>query len=78
MNEPMRHPQRRWILRALTAKRPWTRYAIVANRLGRWTLPLLLPARWVDWLMATKLSLLPKDSLAIAAKETAAPGLKTE
>ncbi|CAL5221917.1 g4187 [Coccomyxa viridis] len=52
----------RGILKALTVHCPWTRYAIVANRLERWTLPLLLPVRWVDWLMATKLGLLPKGT----------------
>ena len=50
----------RGILEALTAKRPRVRYAIVANRLARWTLPLLLPVRLVDWLMASTLKLLPK------------------
>ena len=27
---------------------------------ARWTLPLLLPVRWVDWLMASTLGLLYK------------------
>ena len=72
----MHQSTRRGILEALTARRPWTRYAIVANRLGRWTLPLLLPVRLVDWLMATKLNLLPKN--ISASKGAASTGLKTE
>ncbi len=50
----------RGILKALTIKRPRVRYAIVANRVAKWTLPLLLPVRLVDWLVASKLKLLPK------------------
>ncbi|EIE22963.1 short-chain dehydrogenase/reductase SDR [Coccomyxa subellipsoidea C-169] len=50
----------RGIEKALTARRPSVRYAIVANKFQRWTLPLLLPVRWVDWLMASTLGLLYK------------------
>jgi hypothetical protein len=50
----------RGILKALTARRPRVRIAIVHDRLMRWTLPLLLPARLVDWLMASMLHMLPK------------------
>ena len=49
----------RVILKALTAPRPWTRYAIVYKRLMNWTLPLLLPARWVDKAMADTFELAP-------------------
>ena len=72
---PMRSSCRQ-IRKALTARHPWTRYAPVANRLGRWVLPLTLPVRLVDWLMATKLGLLPKNLPAF--KGPAAPLLKTE
>ena len=49
----------RVILKALTAPRPWTRYAVVYKRLMNWTLPLLLPARWVDKAMADTFELNP-------------------
>ncbi|BDA49900.1 Uncharacterized oxidoreductase YbbO [Coccomyxa sp. Obi] len=50
----------RGIQKALAVARPAARYAIVANRLAKWTLPLLLPPRWVDWLMANTLGLIYK------------------
>ena len=51
----------RAIQKALTARRPYVRYAIVADRLAKWTLPLLLPVRLVDWLLASTLKMLPKN-----------------
>ena len=53
-------------MHALTARTPWVRYAVVQKRFAKWTLPLLLPKRWVDWLMASALGLLPKTSRAAA------------
>ena len=50
----------RAIQTALSTSRPYVRYAVVADRLAKWTLPLLLPVRLVDWLMASTLKLLPK------------------
>ena len=37
---------------ALTSKKPQARYAIVAQRFKNWTLPMWLPERWKDTLMA--------------------------
>ncbi len=53
-------------MHALTARAPWVRYAMVQHRFAKWTLPLLLPKRWVDWLMASALGLLPKKGPAAA------------
>ncbi|BDA49899.1 Uncharacterized oxidoreductase YbbO [Coccomyxa sp. Obi] len=47
----------RCVLEALTAWWPATRYSPVANKLTIWTLPMLLPARWVDWILAFKFDL---------------------
>lgn len=62
----------RGIQTALTARWPRVRYAIVANRLARWTLPLLLPARWVDWMMANTLNMLPGSLSSAKAGDTGA------
>ena len=51
----------RAIQKALIARRPYVRYAIIADRLAKWTLPLLLPVRLVDWLLASTLKMLPKN-----------------
>jgi hypothetical protein len=40
---------------ALTAPKPKARYAVVTNRLVDWTLPILLPKRVVDRLIANRL-----------------------
>lgn len=45
------------VLRALTARRPPLRIPVVRNRLLGFTLPLLLPGRLVDWLVARRLKL---------------------
>ncbi|MBG0801562.1 SDR family oxidoreductase [Methylocystis sp. H4A] len=50
----------REVLRALTAPRPPIRIPIVRNRFTDYTLRSLLPARFVDWLTARRLGLLPK------------------
>jgi NAD(P)-dependent dehydrogenase (short-subunit alcohol dehydrogenase family) len=42
---------------ALTARKPKARYAVVTNRLVNWTLPILLPKRVVDRLIANRLGL---------------------
>jgi hypothetical protein len=47
------------IHRALTAARPRVRYAPVAGRLQNWTLPGLLPRRFIDRLIAKGLGLAP-------------------
>eukprot|EP00884_Botryococcus_braunii_P005714 jgi/Botrbrau1/15143/Bobra.0149s0013.1 len=47
------------VLKALTARRPCTRYAVVRKRFSMWTLPLSLPDRWIDHILAKKFSLLP-------------------
>jgi len=45
---------------ALTARRPPIRIPVVRNRFTDYTLRSLLPARFVDWLMARRLGLAPK------------------
>jgi NAD(P)-dependent dehydrogenase (short-subunit alcohol dehydrogenase family) len=45
------------IWRALSARRPRLRYAVVPQRLVNWTLPRLLPARLVDRLIASALGM---------------------
>lgn len=70
--------QCRAILKALTVKRPSVRYAIVHNRLQRWTLPLLLPVRLVDWLMASTLKLLPQPGLTVAPKAPSNTAVKAD
>ena len=42
---------------ALTARSPKARYAVVPGRLQNWTIPRLLPARWVDRIIAAQLGL---------------------
>ncbi|MGI4854472.1 MAG: SDR family oxidoreductase [Janthinobacterium lividum] len=42
---------------ALTARKPKLRYAPVPNKFGTWTLPKLIPNRWVDKAMAKFLGL---------------------
>ncbi len=43
------------ILKALTAKKPRTRYAPVPRKFAKWTLPRLLPDRMVDRFIAKQL-----------------------
>jgi NAD(P)-dependent dehydrogenase (short-subunit alcohol dehydrogenase family) len=58
------------VLRALTAPRPPARIPVVTNRLLGYTLPGLLPARFVDWLTARRLGFLEmRDKLRAASKE---------
>ena len=33
---------------ALTVKHPYARYAIIYQRLMNWTLPRIMPVRWLD------------------------------
>lgn len=42
------------VLRALTAKTPETRYAILRNKLMMWTLPNILPKRLIDRMVAKR------------------------
>ncbi|HVE79000.1 MAG TPA: SDR family oxidoreductase [Gemmatimonadaceae bacterium] len=42
---------------ALSARRPRTRYAVVPGRLMNWTIPMALPARLVDRLLAARFGL---------------------
>ncbi len=46
---------------ALTAKRPKPRVALVAGRFANWTVPTMLPQRWLDRLMGGRLGLLKRD-----------------
>jgi len=48
------------VLKALTADKPKTRYAVVKNALFSWTIPQLLPKRFVDRTFAKNLGLTPK------------------
>ena len=52
------------IEKALTVRRPRTRYAVVPRRLINWTLPGILPARWVDRLIAGLFGLRPSNRSA--------------
>ena len=54
----------RAILKALTAHRPATRYAVVYQKFRRWTVPLALPPRWLDYMIASHLKLLPPTKIA--------------
>jgi NAD(P)-dependent dehydrogenase (short-subunit alcohol dehydrogenase family) len=45
------------IYQALESKRPQTRYPVVRNRLTGWTLPQLLPDKWVDWIVKRMLKI---------------------
>ena len=50
------------IHRALTARKPKVRYAVVPQRFKNWTAPMLLPRRVVDRLMARQFGLSNKKS----------------
>jgi short-subunit dehydrogenase len=43
------------VLQALTSSRPRVRYAVVPNALGSWLIPMLLPTRLVDAIIARRL-----------------------
>lgn len=45
----------RYVLKALTARAPAWRYAVVYKRLLNWSLPMALPARWLDRVFALAL-----------------------
>jgi short-subunit dehydrogenase len=45
------------VLEALTTRRPRTFYPIMRNRLTAWTIPLAIPARVLDRLIARRLGL---------------------
>ncbi|CAL5224405.1 g7087 [Coccomyxa viridis] len=42
----------RCVVGALVSRKPRARYALVAQRFKNWTLPMWLPERWMDTLMA--------------------------
>jgi NAD(P)-dependent dehydrogenase (short-subunit alcohol dehydrogenase family) len=48
------------IYTALTARKPQTRYAVVPQRFKNWTLPRLLPERWLDRLIGKQSGLLKR------------------
>ncbi len=49
------------IFRALTARKPNVRYDVIPYKFLAWTLPRLLPARFVDSFMARNFKLYPDD-----------------
>ena len=59
------------VFRALTTAKPRVRYAVVPQRLMNWSLPNLLPRRWVDRLMAGQAGLRPKGSTEAAVQAPA-------
>ena len=50
------------VFAALTTAKPRVRYAVVPQKLKNWTLPNLLPRRWVDRLVAGQVGLRPERS----------------
>jgi short-subunit dehydrogenase len=50
------------VLRALTARRPPARIRVVKNYLLNWTLPRLLPKRYLDWAIAKQLGFLNRKT----------------
>jgi NAD(P)-dependent dehydrogenase (short-subunit alcohol dehydrogenase family) len=60
------------VWKALTARRPRARYAVLHGRLLSWTLPLLLPARTVDRQLGRRLGLRPAKA-GWSAPTVAAP-----
>jgi len=48
------------LVKILLTKRPRTRYALVPRPILNWWIPKLLPARWVDRIMAMRLGLKPR------------------
>ncbi|MCW5724617.1 MAG: SDR family oxidoreductase [Maricaulaceae bacterium] len=51
----------RRVLHALTAPDPRLRYAEVPQRFENWSLPRLLPEKWVDAMIVKRLGLRPQD-----------------
>lgn len=51
----------RFIKKVFEIERPKARYSIVPDPIFNWVLPLFLPARWLDQIMARNLGLLPKE-----------------
>lgn len=49
------------IWKALDARRPRTRYAVVPNRLINWTIPGIMPARMLDQIIGRLFGLRPSD-----------------
>lgn len=49
------------VLRALTAKKPPERIRVVPKHFFNWTIPRLLPTRFLDWLIAREMGLLPQS-----------------
>jgi len=47
------------VLKAVEARAPAARYAVVYKRFQNWTLSRLLPTRWLDRLLAAALHLGP-------------------
>jgi short-subunit dehydrogenase len=62
------------VLRALTQQRPPALILVVESHFRDWTLPRLLPARWLDALIARKLGLGPRppEKAAESIQPTAA------
>ena len=50
------------VFRALTTAKPRVRYSVVPQKLRNWSLPNLLPRRWVDRLIAGQIGLQPESS----------------
>ena len=48
------------LMKILLSTRPSTRYALVPKSILNWWIPRLLPARWVDQIMAMRLGLKPR------------------
>ena len=49
------------VFRAFTEAKPRFRYAIVPDRLMNWSLPRMLPERFVDGMVAKRMGLRPED-----------------
>jgi len=49
------------VFRAITTANPRLRYAVVPQKLRNWTLPNLLPRRWVDRFVAGQVGLRPES-----------------
>ena len=65
-HDPHPLPRDRYVLKALTARAPAWRYAVVYKRLLNWSLPMLLPARWPDLLFAKALGFKPLPRAPVA------------
>ncbi len=56
------------VFTALTTARPRVRYEAIPQKLKNWTLPNLLPRRWVDRLIARQVGLRPEPSTKSSAQ----------